>query len=112
MRGSVSCTVMCLAALLLSSPKGGYAMDLTSTAFGQGGMIPAKYSCDGSDVSPPLAWDNAPTGTKSFALICDDPDAPMGTWVHWVYFDIPAATKSLPNTSRRRRNRQPAAARA
>jgi len=71
-------------------------MDLTSTAFGQGGMIPAKYSCDGSDVSPPLAWDNAPTGTKSFALICDDPDAPMGTWVHWVYFDIPAATKSLP----------------
>ena len=68
-------------------------MDLKSTVFDQGGMIPAKYSCDGTNVSPPLSWDNAPSGTKSFALICDDPDAPMGTWVHC---DIPAATKSLP----------------
>jgi len=96
MRGLLSCTLVCLAAMLFLSPKGGYAMDLKSTVFDQGGMIPAKYSCDGTNVSPPLSWDNAPSGTKSFALICDDPDAPMGTWVHWVYFDIPAATKSLP----------------
>lgn len=96
MRGSMSYTLLCLVAMLFLSPKGGYAMDLKSTVFSPGGMIPAKFSCDGTDVSPPLAWDNAPSGTKSFALICDDPDAPMGTWVHWVYFDIPAATKSLP----------------
>jgi len=70
-------------------------MDLKSTAFSPGGMIPAKYSCDGTDVSPPLSWDNAPSGTKSFALICDDPDAPMGTWVHWVFYDIPLTVTSL-----------------
>jgi len=70
-------------------------MDLKSTAFSPGGMIPAKYSCDGKDVSPPLSWDNAPSGTKSFALICDDPDAPMGTWVHWVFYDIPLTVTSL-----------------
>jgi hypothetical protein len=82
--------------MLSISPEGGYAMDLKSNVFNQGGMIPAKYSCAGEDVSPPLAWGNVPSGTKSFALICDDPDAPMGTWVHWVYFDIPATAKSLP----------------
>ncbi|HQP32093.1 MAG TPA: YbhB/YbcL family Raf kinase inhibitor-like protein [Deltaproteobacteria bacterium] len=70
-------------------------MDLKSPAFSQGGMIPAKYSCDGADISPPLSWNNVPAGTKSFALICDDPDAPVGTWVHWVYFDIPATVTSL-----------------
>ncbi|MER3473797.1 MAG: YbhB/YbcL family Raf kinase inhibitor-like protein [Armatimonadota bacterium] len=69
---------------------------LTSTAFTEGGTIPRKYTCDGADVSPPLAWDNVPEGTKSFALICDDPDAPMGTWVHWVLFNLPADTRSLP----------------
>jgi Raf kinase inhibitor-like YbhB/YbcL family protein len=77
---------------------GGGKMDirLTSTAFTEGGTIPRKHTCDGSDVSPPLAWDNVPGGTKSFALICDDPDAPMGTWVHWVLFNLPADTRSLP----------------
>jgi len=76
---------------------GGGKMDirLTSTAFTGGGTIPRKHTCDGSDVSPPLAWDNVPGGTKSFALICDDPDAPMGTWVHWVLFNLPADTRSL-----------------
>lgn len=69
---------------------------LTSTAFTDGGTIPKKYTCDGADVSPPLAWDNVPEGTKSFALICDDPDAPMGTWVHWVLFNLPADTRNLP----------------
>ncbi|MFQ5866233.1 MAG: YbhB/YbcL family Raf kinase inhibitor-like protein [bacterium] len=71
------------------------AIKLTSTAFEEGGMIPKKYTCDGKDVSPPLAWSSVPTGIKSFALICDDPDAPMGTWVHWVMFNLPADSTKL-----------------
>ena len=66
-----------------------YAFELKSTAFTAGGMIPSPYTCQGKDISPPLAWTGAPDGTKGFALICDDPDAPMGTWVHWVYYNIP-----------------------
>ena len=57
---------------------------LTSSAFAEGGFIPAKHTCDGEDVSPPLTWNNVPAHAKSLALISDDPDAPMGTWVHWV----------------------------
>lgn len=75
---------------------GNMTMQLTSSAFASQTPIPAKYSCKGSDVSPPLEWANVPQGVKSFALIVDDPDAPMGTWVHWVYFDIPASARSLP----------------
>lgn len=71
------------------------AMNLTSSAFTQGQPILAKFSCKGDDVSPPLAWDEPPAGTKSLALIMDDPDAPMGTWVHWVLFNLPAETRSL-----------------
>ncbi len=71
-------------------------MTITSTAFTNNGMIPTKYTADGADVSPPLAFSNAPAGTKTFALICDDPDAPGGTWVHWVLYNLPAAVKSLP----------------
>lgn len=76
--------------------KRGVAMELISPAFNNGAMIPPKHTCDGADVSPPLEWNSVPAGTKSMALICDDPDAPMGTWVHWVYYDIPEETKSLP----------------
>ncbi len=68
---------------------------ITSSAFEDGGLIPAKYTCDGADVSPPLQWDAVPEGTKSVALICDDPDAPMGTWVHWVLFNLPSDAKEL-----------------
>ncbi|RMF57675.1 MAG: YbhB/YbcL family Raf kinase inhibitor-like protein [Calditrichaeota bacterium] len=68
---------------------------VTSSAFEEGGLIPSKYTCDGADVSPPLSWTAGPKGTQSFALICDDPDAPMGTWVHWVMFNLPADTLSL-----------------
>src|ERR1035441_8519408 len=71
-------------------------LQITSTAFTEGQPIPAKYSCEGSDASPPLKWTNAPANTKSFALIMDDPDAPVGTWVHWVLYDIPATLKELP----------------
>ncbi len=62
---------------------------LTSVAFRQGGDIPKKYTCDGDDVSPPFAWSGAPEGTRSFLLICDDPDAPAETFHHWAAFDIP-----------------------
>ncbi len=71
-------------------------MDLKSSAFQKGGDIPRKHTCDGADVSPPLRWENPPSGTKSFALIADDPDAPVGTWVHWVLYDLPPDVKELP----------------
>ena len=69
---------------------------ITSAVFEEGGMIPAKFTCDEEDVSPPLAWDSVPEGTKTLALICDDPDAPMGTWVHWVLFNLPGDFNELP----------------
>jgi Raf kinase inhibitor-like YbhB/YbcL family protein len=83
-----------------SKTRGGakMAITITSTAFAEGGMIPGEHTCDGRDISPPLAWTGAPEGTKSLALICDDPDAPMGTWVHWVLFNIPATANELPQS--------------
>ncbi len=72
------------------------ALVITSSAFSEGQAIPNRYTCDGPDVSPDLAWSGVPDGTVSLAMICDDPDAPMGTWVHWVLFNIPAAAGGLP----------------
>jgi Raf kinase inhibitor-like YbhB/YbcL family protein len=69
---------------------------LTSSAFHDGQMIPATYSGDGADYSPPLAWTGQPQATVSLALICDDPDAPRGTWVHWVLFNLPGDARELP----------------
>jgi hypothetical protein len=74
------------------------AITITSTAFTEGGMIPRDYTCDGRDISPPMAWTGVPEGTKSLALICDDPDAPVGTWVHWVLFNLPATANGLPQS--------------
>ena len=74
------------------------AIVVTSSAFKEGGLIPAKYTCDGQNISPPLKWQQAPQGVKSFALISDDPDAPMGTWVHWVMWNIPAESNGLPES--------------
>lgn len=71
-------------------------MRLTSSAFEEGGMIPERCTCDGENQSPPLDWEDAPEGVKSFALVCEDPDAPMGTWVHWVVYDIPSTIGKLP----------------
>ncbi len=80
------------------SEREGYAMelDIKSSAFGEGELIPEKYTCDGEDVSPPLSWTQPAKGTKSIVLICDDPDAPMGTWVHWVLFGLSPDTMELP----------------
>ncbi|MCX6357731.1 MAG: YbhB/YbcL family Raf kinase inhibitor-like protein [Candidatus Aureabacteria bacterium] len=69
---------------------------VTSPTFREGGMIPSAHTCDGRDSSPPLEWSGIPAGTKALALVCDDPDAPAGTWVHWVLYNIPADRRSLP----------------
>ncbi len=70
-------------------------MKLTSTAFNSGEAIPVEYTCDGKNISPPLAWSGASAATKSFVLIADDPDAPGGTWTHWIVFDLPANASGL-----------------
>jgi Raf kinase inhibitor-like YbhB/YbcL family protein len=64
-------------------------MRLSSNAFPDGGAIPPRFTCDGEDVSPPLAWTDVPSGAHSLVLLCDDPDAPAGTWHHWAIYDIP-----------------------
>ena len=64
-------------------------MRLTSSAFADGAMIPRRFTCDGEDLSPPLAWTDVPNNVRSFVLLCDDPDAPGGTWHHWAVYDIP-----------------------
>lgn len=70
-------------------------LKVTSTAFEHNGMIPSRYTADGADVSPPLQWQGVPEGARSIAVICDDPDAPMGTWVHWLVWNIPPAMTGL-----------------
>ncbi len=71
-------------------------MQLASPVFADGSAIPRRFTCDGENLSPPLQWRQAPAGTLSFALLCDDPDAPGGTWHHWAAYDIPAASGGLP----------------
>ena len=71
------------------------AMQISSPAFSAGESIPKKFTCDGPDVSPKLSWGDSPAKAQSFALIMDDPDAPVGTWVHWVLYDVPADAKEL-----------------
>jgi Raf kinase inhibitor-like YbhB/YbcL family protein len=92
------------------------AMNLTSPAFAHGGQMPAKYTCDGEDISPPLAWSGVPASAKSLALIVDDPDAPdpaapQRTWVHWVAYNLPPSAsrldegiRQLPGGARQGRN--------
>lgn len=84
--------ILFLLITILFQINGGHDMALTlkSPAYEEKGMIPSKYTCDGANISPPLQWSNAPDNTKSFAIIFDDPDAPAGTWVHWVLYNIPS----------------------
>ena len=71
-------------------------LEISSQAFKDGGAIPSRYTCDGANVSPPISWAAGPDGTKSYALVVDDPDAPRGTFTHWVMFNIPADVHALP----------------
>jgi Raf kinase inhibitor-like YbhB/YbcL family protein len=81
------------------------AFTLTSSAFDDGEVIPREFTCDGRDLPPPLAWSGAPDGTRSFAIVMEDPDAPQGTFAHWLHFDIPAGTAELrPEVGRSLRN--------
>jgi len=77
------------------SVSGAAQIELTSAAFTEGGKIPVRFTCEGDDVSPPLQWTGAPVETRSFALICEDPDAPRGTWLHWVLYNIPGTAVEL-----------------
>ena len=72
------------------------ALKLTSPSFSNGDPIPRQFTCDGADISPVLHWNDPPPGTHAFALIAEDPDAPAGTWTHWLIYDLPANTRSLP----------------
>lgn len=80
---------------IFAAGQASWAFELQSPAFPPGGDIPVKYTCDGQDVSPPLRWTNPPAGAKGFALISDDPDAPGGTWVHWVLYGIPPTVRQI-----------------
>jgi Raf kinase inhibitor-like YbhB/YbcL family protein len=97
----VTCAMLTMAIAVDVSAERAMTMNLSSTAFANLGAIPLKYTCEGANVSPPLAWQGVPAGTKSLALIEDDPDAPdpaapQMTWVHWVIYDLPPATAGLP----------------
>ena len=74
-------------------------MKITSSDFNEGEMIPAKFTCQGEDINPQLSWDDVPSDVKSFVLIVDDPDAPVGTWVHWLVKDIPASLREIAQNS-------------
>lgn len=74
-------------------------MKITSSAFTQNSPIPSKYTCDGNDILPPLSFSDVPQNAKSLTLIVDDPDAPVGIWVHWVVYNIPVGTRGIPEGS-------------
>ena len=104
------CSALLLAGLFLNSTRDARAaaaqsaaqkpaeakLQLTSPSFEADSALPAKYTCDGSGVSPALAWSDPPTGTQSFALVVDDPDVPTKTVIHWLIYDLPPATRALP----------------
>lgn len=98
--GMIVMTLIVMTAFSCSSSGGdakkGPALDVKSSAFGNAKSMSDKYTCDDVDISPPLEWENAPAGTKSFAVICETPDAPTGSWVQWLIYDIPAGMTNLP----------------
>ena len=91
--------IFCIVYVVMLLPlftQGGNAMEITSTDFKHNQSIPSIHTCDGKDISPQLTWSGAPKGTKSFALSCIDPDAPMGDFIHWFIYNIPAAASEIP----------------
>jgi Raf kinase inhibitor-like YbhB/YbcL family protein len=103
-RTSIASVVLAVGALLVINTGPAMALTLTSSAFEPGGTIPSKYTCEGDDVSPPLAFAGVPSGTKSLALVVDDPDAPdpkapKKVWVHWLVYNLPAESEGLPENA-------------
>jgi Raf kinase inhibitor-like YbhB/YbcL family protein len=103
-RNGIASVVLAVGALLLIDTGPAMALTLTSSAFEPGGTIPSKYTCEGDDVSPPLAFAGVPSGTKSLALVVDDPDAPdpkspKKVWVHWLVYNLPAESQGLPENA-------------
>ena len=103
MRRTIALALPCSFLLLAVACRSGHAsggaamkLELSSNSFSSGGNIPRQFTCDAEDRSPELHWSKPPDGTRSIALIADDPDAPVGTWVHWVLFNLPPDTQSLP----------------
>jgi Raf kinase inhibitor-like YbhB/YbcL family protein len=95
-RGRILLAGLVLFGAMAIGAKGGpMSLEVSSTAFSNGGNIPKKHTCDGPDLSPALTWSGAPAGTQTFALIADDPDAPVGTWVHWVLYNAPASAQGF-----------------
>lgn len=84
----------------------GISFQLSSDAFSDGGLIPVKYTCDGSDVNPPLKWSGVPPGTKSLAMIVYDPDAPSGTFIHWILYNINPSVTSIAEGASRKDDRE------
>ncbi len=95
---SSACAALMLALIILAAcvaaPSG--KLELSTTAFRPGGAIPTEFTCSGVNISPALAWNQPPPRTQSLVLIVDDPDAPVGTWVHWVVYNLPASARQLP----------------
>ena len=89
------CSLLLASSLLSADAKPSDKMTLRSPAFQSGADIPRQYTCDADDVSPPLRWESVPAGTQALALIVEDPDAPGGTWVHWVVYDLTVDTAVL-----------------
>jgi Raf kinase inhibitor-like YbhB/YbcL family protein len=85
----------------LSSGENNVALTISSKSFTNGGDIAKKFTCDGEDVSPELSWNGAPAGTKSFALLSDDPDAPVGNWNHWTLWNAPPESRGLPEGTKK-----------
>jgi len=94
--GNVTCILALLATSVVMAKDPPANLELKTTAFKAGGTIPAKYTCSGADISPALSWNQPPARTQSLALVVDDPDAPAGTWVHWVIYNLPASARQLP----------------
>ncbi len=94
--GQPAASILLAGLVILAAASQAVAFDLTSSAFTPGAEIPIKYTCDGPNVSPPLRWSEPPGETKAYVLIADDPDAPGGTWVHWVLYGVPPSVRQLP----------------
>lgn len=90
---------LCFLTIRANAQAGKMNFQISTSSFQPGDLIPKKFSCDAADVSPEFSWTGSPPATKSFALIADDPDAPAGTWTHWVIYDLPEGATSLPENT-------------